>query len=348
MGSVVRRGPSRSPKASPSAAGASRPDGAPSTVSVVVCAHTTDRWDDIVAGQAALAQQTHPPLERILVIDHNPELLAQARAAFPDVQVLENAGRGGASGARNTGVAVATGDVVAFLDDDARPETDWLEQLMAAYDDAAVMAVGGVARPVWPDRRPDHMPPELDWLVGCTYLGQPTARADVRNLWGCNMSVRRHVFDEIGGFHEDVGRIGLIPLGTEETEFCIRIAQRKPGSRVVFEPAAVVHHRVTPARTEFSYLRSRSHAEGVSKAAMARLVGAHDATSEESRYVSKVLTAGLRRELGRGIRGDKAGWKAAAGIITCLGTTGFWYARGRLGHRSKVDAIALERRGHAA
>lgn len=307
-----------------------------------------DRWDDIVAGQAALAEQTFPALERILVIDHNPELLARATEAFPGVRVLANAGRGGASGARNTGVGVATGEVVAFLDDDARPEPDWLERLIAGYDDPAVMAVGGVARPVWPDRRPDHLPPELDWLVGCTYLGQPTERADVRNLWGCNMSVRRHVFDEIGGFHEDVGRIGLIPLGTEETEFCIRIAQRKPGSRIVFLPGAVVHHRVTVARTEFSYLRSRSHAEGLSKAAIARLVGAQDATSEESRYVRTVLTAGLRRELGKALRGDRAGWRGAAGILTCLGTTGVWYARGRLGHRSGVDAVALERRGRAA
>ena len=347
----MRPGSPRSPSRSRAVAG-SQPDPAaepaPDTVSVVVCAHTTDRWDDIVAGQAALADQTFAPLETILVIDHNPALLARAREAFPGVRVMENSGRGGASGARNTGVAVATGDVVAFLDDDARPEQDWLERLMAAYDDPAVMAVGGVARPVWPDRRPDHLPPELDWLVGCTYLGQPTERADVRNLWGCNMSVRRFLFEEIGGFDEDAGRIGLIPLGAEETEFCIRIAQRRPGSRVVFEPAAVVHHRVTPARTEFSYLRSRSHAEGVSKAAMARLVGAHDATSEESRYVSKVLTAGLRRELGRGIRGDQAGWKGAVGIVTCLGTTGFWYARGRLGHRAKVNAVALERRGSAS
>lgn len=307
-----------------------------------------DRWADIVAGQAGLAEQTIPALETILVIDHNPELLARAYEAFPGVRVLENTRRGGASGARNTGVAAAAGDVVAFLDDDARPEPDWLERLVSAYDDPAVMAVGGVALPVWPDHRPDHLPPELDWLVGCTYLGQPTERADVRNLWGCNMSVRRFVFEEIGGFDEDAGRVGLIPLGAEETEFCIRIAQRKPGSRVVFEPDAVVHHRVTPARVEFSYLRSRSRAEGVSKAAMARLVGAQDATSEESRYVSRVLSAGLRRELGRGVRGDKAGWKGAAGIITCLATTAFWYARGRLGLQSKVLSIALERRGHAA
>jgi glycosyltransferase involved in cell wall biosynthesis len=309
-----------------------------------------DRWDDIVAGLAGIAGQTHPAAQTVLVVDHNADLLARARAAFPDVRVIENTGRGGASGARNTGVAVVDADVVAFLDDDARPEPDWLERLMAAYDDPAVLAVGGVARPVWPDRRPDHLPPELDWLVGCTYLGQPTRRADVRNLWGCNMSVRRFVFDEIGGFDEDAGRVGLIPLGAEETEFCIRIAQRKPGSRVVFEPTAVVHHRVTVARTTFAYLRSRSQAEGVSKAAMARVVGAQDATSEESAYVRTVLTAGIRRELGKGLRGDAAGWRGAAGIVTCLLTTGFYYARGRLVRRSKVNDSALERRerGNAA
>ena len=243
---------------------------------------------------------------------------------------------------------MATGEIVAFLDDDARPEPDWLERLLAAYDDTSVMAVGGVARPVWPDRRPDHMPPELDWLVGCTYLGQPTERADVRNLWGCNMSVRRFRLREIGGFDEDAGRVGLIPLGAEETEFCIRIAQRRPGSRVVFEPSAVVHHRVTAARTDFSYLRSRSQAEGVSKAAMARLVGARDATSEETPLRRRVLTAGLRRELGRAVRGDRAGWRGVAGILTCVTTTGFWYARGRLGHRAKVSSVARAQRNAAA
>ena len=205
------------------------------------------------------------------------------------------------------------------------------------------MAVGGVARPVWPERRPDHLPPELDWLVGCTYLGQPTERADVRNLWGCNMSVRRCVFEEIGGFDEDAGRIGLIPLGAEETEFCIRIAQRRPGSRVVFEPRAVVHHRVTPARTDVLLPALALARRGVSKAAMARLVGAQTRRRRRATTSRRVLTAGLRRELGRGIRGDRAGWQGAAGIVTCLGRPASGTLRGRLGHRAKVNAVALER-----
>ena len=150
-----------------------------------------DRWDDIVAGMDALAHQTVPPLETILVVDHNDGLLARARDEFPDVRVLDNPRTGGASGARNTGIAQAKGSIIAFVDDDATPEPDWIEQLLAAYDDEHVMAVGGVATPVWPSRRPDHLPPELDWIVGCTYQGQPTVRTDVRNLWGCNMSVRQ-------------------------------------------------------------------------------------------------------------------------------------------------------------
>ncbi len=316
-------------------------------VSVVVAAHTMDRWDDIVAGMHALAHQTVPPLETILVVDHNERLLAQARDEFPDVRVLANVRTGGASGARNTGIAEAKGAIIAFVDDDARPEPDWIEQLLAAYDDPAIMAVGGVATPVWPSRRPDHLPPELDWIVGCTYQGQPTVRADVRNLWGCNMSVRREAFDQVGTFDEEIGRIGLIPIGCEETELCIRIGQQLPGTRVVFEPRAVVHHRVTPARTTWSYLRTRSNAEGVSKAAIGALVGPEDAISVETDYVKRVLTRGFVRELGRGLRGHASGFRGAAGIVTCLWLTGFGYLRGRMGHRARVAKVAAHRRDRA-
>jgi GT2 family glycosyltransferase len=310
-------------------------------VSVVVAAHTMDRWDDIVAGAEALAHQTVPPLETILVVDHNDALLARARDELSGVRVLDNPRTSGASGARNTGIAHAKGAIVAFVDDDARPDPDWVERLLAAYDDPSVMAVGGVATPVWPTRRPAHLPPELDWIVGCTYRGQPTSRADVRNLWGCNMSVRREAFDLVGTFDEEIGRIGLIPLGAEETELCIRIRQRIAGARVVYEPAAVVHHRVTEARCRWSYLVSRSHAEGISKAAMSRLVGARDGTSDERTYATRVLPLGVLRELARlNVRG-------VAGIVTCLAVTTWWYVRGRLGHASVIGAEGSSARaGH--
>src|SRR4051794_21109700 len=55
-------------------------------VSVVVCAYTLDRWSDIVAGIEALGSQTLPPLEMLLVVDGNPELLGRAQDAFPHVR----------------------------------------------------------------------------------------------------------------------------------------------------------------------------------------------------------------------------------------------------------------------
>jgi glycosyltransferase involved in cell wall biosynthesis len=278
------------------------------------------------------------------VVDHNERLFERARNAFPDVRVVENLRTGGASGARNTGIAEAVGSIIAFVDDDARPEPDWIERLLAAYDDPSVLAVGGVAEPVWPSKRPDHLPPELDWIVGCTYRGQPTERADVRNLWGCNMSVRREAFDRVGTFDEEIGRIGLIPIGCEETELCIRIGQQVPGARVVFEPRAVVRHRVTPERTTWSYLRSRSNAEGVSKAAIGALVGPGDAISVETAYARRVLPRGFLRELGRGLRLQPAGFKGAAGIVVCLWLTGLGYLRGRMGHRARVAQVAAHRR----
>ena len=334
----------RSPSSDASWSESSEPSGTPACragISVVVAAHTLDRWDDIVAGVEALARQTVSPVETILVVDHNPELLKRARASFEAVRVVENRRPRGASGARNTGVAEANGAIIAFLDDDARPEPDWLERLLAAYDDDDVYAVGGVARAVWPDERPAHLPPELDWLVGCTYLGQPTVRAEVRNLWGCNMSMRAEVFERIGGFDEEVGRVGLIPLGAEETELCIRLRQQIPGARVIFEPSAIVHHRVTEARCRWSYLISRSHAEGISKAAMARAVGASDATSQERIYATRVLPRGVLREL---VRLNPRG---AVGIVTCLAVTAWWYLRGRLGHRSAIGASGTSARSAA-
>ncbi len=297
---------------------------------MVIAAHTLDRWDDIVAGIEGVRAQTRPPLETILVIDHNPELRERATAHFPDVRVVDNPRGRGCSGARNTGVAHARGDVVAFLDDDAFPEPDWLEELIGAFDAPEVVVVGGRAVPVWPRERPQHLPPELDWLVGCTYLGQPTVRTDVRNPFGCNMAMRRALFAEVGGFDEDAGRKGQVPLGGEETQFCIRVAQQRPEARVVLEPQAVVHHRVSQDRTEFAYLVSRSKAEGISKAAIARTVGGSDATSEEGAYLRRVLPRALRRELARALKGDRAGWRGACGIVTCALTTAAWYARSRV------------------
>ena len=97
----------------------------------------------------SLLAQTLAPHEIVLVIDHAPELLDEARALWPDLKVVANRERKGLSGARNSGVAEASGEVVAFLDDDAIAAPDWLACLAAAYADPNVLGAGGAVRPRW-------------------------------------------------------------------------------------------------------------------------------------------------------------------------------------------------------
>jgi GT2 family glycosyltransferase len=310
------------------------------TATVVICVYTEKRWDDIVAAVGSVAAQDVRALETLVIVDHNAVLLSRAQQEFGPrgVRVLPNAHKQGLSGARNTAIAEAAGDVVVFLDDDAEARPGWLAALLAPYSDPTVAAVGGVAHPRWPTNRPRVLPGavpydpnatgELDWIVGCTYTGQPERQAEVRNLMGCNMSFRREVFDRVGGFAEDIGRIGKNPLGCEETELCIRARQayQRAGEkiRIMFEPAAAVDHRVSDDRVEWAYLRRRSWAEGLSKAAVSKLVGSDDALATERSYVAKVLPAAVLREIKEGRV------SSAAAVITALACTTAGYVRGKL------------------
>src|SRR6202034_1540897 len=83
--------------------------------SVIICAYTAERWDDTMRAVASVQAQQPDAKEIFLVVDHNPELLARLAEALPGVRVVANTYERGSSGARNTGVALATGDIVAFL-----------------------------------------------------------------------------------------------------------------------------------------------------------------------------------------------------------------------------------------
>ena len=308
------------------------------TATVVICVYTENRFGDIVAAVDSVYAQDVAPAQVLVVVDHNPALFARVREALPaSVRVLPNARSRGLSGARNTAIAAASGDIVVFLDDDGAARPGWLRALLTPYADPEVVAVGGAAHPRFPDTRPAVLPSggrdadatgELDWVVGCTYTGLPTQRAEVRNLMGCNMSLRRVAFARVGGFAEDLGRIGRNPLGCEETELCIRVRQAYNRSgraaRIVFEPAAQIDHRVGVDRVHWSYLRRRSWSEGLSKAAVAQLVGSDDALATERTYVRSVLPGAVVREL-------RAGRPAsAAAVVVALTWTAAGYVRGKL------------------
>lgn len=328
--------------------------GSEPSVTVVVCAYTERRWTDLISGVTEAGRQlgdlvaagrvSESGSEVLVVIDHNTALLDRAHRELGHcARVVPNGRRQGLSGARNTAVTESRATILVFLDDDACPRPGWLAALLEPYADATVVAVGGKAVPSFPPSgRPAQLPAatsdapgEFDWVIGCTYAGQPEELSRVRNLMGCNMSFRREVFERVGGFAEDLGRVGTVPLGCEETELCIRARQDHPEGRILFEPAAVVSHRVGPERTTWGYFWSRCHAEGVSKAAVATKVTADSALETERDYVRRTLPRAVRR-LGRGVSSDAG--KALAGIGAIVGgtvvtawgyATGRWRLRGR-------------------
>lgn len=268
--------------------------------SVVVCGYTEKRLPQIRVALDSLAHQTMPPWQVIVVTDHNQALCDRLAADYPDHEVIPNKFERGLSGARNTGVGHAAGDIVVFLDDDARAQPQWLEILLASYEDDSILGVGGLVLADWsPPGRPAWLPEEFLWVVGCSYRGQPEVKAEVRNPIGANMSFRRSAFGRAGLFNSSVGRTSISsrPLGCEETEFSIRLRKVSPGARIIYEPRAVVYHHVDQSRATLRYFLGRCFAEGCSKSRVSRLSGASAALSSEKSYVSHTIIPAMLREL---------------------------------------------------
>ncbi len=306
-------------------------------VSVIVCAYTEERWADLRAAVQSLYDQTHRPHEVVIVIDHNEALLHRVRhelnvapPAGVVLKVVANWQEQGLSGARNSGMAEATGDILAFMDEDAVAAPNWLALLIAHYTCENVLGVGGAIVPNWLNERPAWFPKEFDWVVGCTYRGMPSDVGPVRNLIGCNMSFRRIVAEEIGGFRSGIGRVGALPVGCEETEYCIRAGERWPQAKFLYEPEACVLHNVPSTRGTWAYFRSRCYHEGRSKAAVTQMSSVSKGLAAESSYTLRTLPLGVLRGLADALRTRRiAGLQRAAAIVTGLLITAFGYLRGR-------------------
>lgn len=159
----------------------------------------------------------------------------------------------------------------------------------------------------------------------------PDNASPVRNVIGASMSFRRAVIVEVGAFSPELGRVGSLPVGCEETELCIRAGQAHPDGHVLFDTGIRVDDLVPRERSTVRYFLSRWYSEDRSKAAVAWLAGAHRALSTERRHVSRTLPSGV---LG-GMRGCLApgvvgGVGRAAAIVAGLAATITGYAAARL------------------
>jgi GT2 family glycosyltransferase len=198
------------------------------SMSVVICTHNgAATLRECLAGVLGLR---YPNYEVILVSDGSTDGSARIAAEHAGVRVIETPRRGLAA-ARNTGMEAASGEIVAYIDDDAFPDPDWLTHLAAIFASGPYAAAGG----------PNVLPPGSGRVAQCVANapGGPThvllTDRDAEHIPGCNMAIRTSALKEIGGFDPQFRAAG------DDVDVCWRLLDH--GLRIGFSPGAVVCHR---------------------------------------------------------------------------------------------------------
>jgi glycosyltransferase involved in cell wall biosynthesis len=239
-------------------------------VSVVLC--TYNRAGLLGRALAALqSQRTASGLSWELVVvdnastDRTKDVVEEAKAAsgIPIVYVFE--GRQGKGFALNTGVDAARGAVLAFTDDDCRPEPSWLQDVIDALKRWGADGLGGRILPEWSTPPPPWLATERhlwtsialldDSVVRRVELG-PWQREHGFRVWGANMAFSRQALDAVGGFNARIGPRGMKKYSHEDIDLVRRMVEA--GRIVTFDPTPTVRHWVGPERMRKNFYRRHS------------------------------------------------------------------------------------------
>ncbi|MGQ3410851.1 glucosyl-dolichyl phosphate glucuronosyltransferase [Natrinema sp. LN54] len=295
-------------------------------VSVVICTYAMERYDVFSECVDSVLAQTYDPLEVVIVVDGNEPVFERVRddyGGLDDVILHCNDENHGISYSRTRGAEIATGDVVAFIDDDAVAEDDWVAELARVYDETDAIAVGGDVVPDWVTEKPDFFPAEFYWLVGCVEPGFAEDGEEVRNTYGSNISYRRSVFLAVGGYDPNTGRKGDQHLQAHEAPVGIRLLEQY-GKGMIFTEDAVVHHKLFDYRGDFQWLVFRSFWQGYSKRIMDLLYP--NAPDDKGDYLKQLLTHFIPRRMRGLVRSPSTfGAKQLISIVLFTGAVGLGY-----------------------
>jgi O-antigen biosynthesis protein len=220
----------------------------PPMISVVVCSFNGSRT--IRECLEGIAKLDYPSYEVIVVDDGSTDTTASIAREF-DVTLISTPNRG-LSSARNTGWQTARGEIVAYIDDDATPHVDWLSYLAIGYRSGEFGGMGG----------PNIQPVEDDAIAHCVASapGGPmhvlTNDRIAEHIPGCNMSFRRHVLEEIGGFDT------RFRIAGDDVDICWRV--QDAGYVIGFHAGAMVwHHRRNRVKIYWKQQRNYGRAEAM-------------------------------------------------------------------------------------
>jgi GT2 family glycosyltransferase len=197
-------------------------------VSVVVASYEGGRT--LKACLDSLERLNYPDYEVILVDDGSTDDTLEIAKNHPRVRVFRHEKNLGLSVARNTGLAAATGDVVAYTDADCRADEDWLYYLVSDLLDSGFAGIGGH----------NFLPPD-DSSVAAAVLVSPGGPSHVmltdrqaEHIPGCNMAFYKWALDDVGGFDPIFRKAG------DDVDICWRVQQS--GCQIGFSPAGFVWH----------------------------------------------------------------------------------------------------------
>jgi len=224
------------------------------SLSVVIPCGYTSRIPNVSHMVNSLMSSDEVPDEILLVVDDTDaakmilDLSIPARVIYaPDAKPMTDK--------RNEGAKYATGDIVAFLDDDEIPDKEWVKNIKKIYREYKPIVVGGK---VITENAPQWLPNEFLWLVGGTTF--PGHVHEVRNTWGGNTCILREILDTVQ-FDEHFGNNRI---QGEDVMICSEI-ERKTGKRALYTPDIIVYHYPDENKMKFWYLLKRAYWQGVTK-----------------------------------------------------------------------------------
>lgn len=235
------------------------------TMSAIVCTRNRAQWS-ARAVQSLLAQNIDADRLEVVVVDNastddTAEVLQAIVEGEPNATYVYEA-ETGLSRARNRGIAESTGDVVAFLDDDAEATAGWAATHLRCYEgDAEVAGTGGRIELGWPSGRPEWLPSTWDGMYAGLDRGPAVHTLEHPQIpFGANMAIRRRCLVGDRAFNVELGRQGDDLTSGEERELFERL--RNAGGRLVYLPEASVTHHVLPDRLGRRWFLRRAYAQG--------------------------------------------------------------------------------------
>jgi glycosyltransferase involved in cell wall biosynthesis len=235
-------------------------------VTVIICTH--NRADMLPQALESLVQQTlEKRLYEVIVVDNassddTPEVLRRLRQRHADCQiVLTREDRVGLGYARNAGVKEARGTYVAFMDDDARAEKDWLRAALDCFEHVkpTPLVIGGPIFPLYGAPRPAWFKDEYEIR---TWGERPRFLRTGESFSGSNMIFQRGIIERYGGFDVQIGMKGsYLSLG-EETVLLQKIRNNESSRALYYSPHLVMFHAVPAYKMTIGYQLARAFVSG--------------------------------------------------------------------------------------